>query len=56
MTATEMGRRSDALMYGTLSRRELCDLVARRESRAAELEAELARLRDMHRKSEISNN
>ena len=33
MTPTEIGRRSDALHYSQVSRRELCDMIARREDR-----------------------
>lgn len=32
MTPTEQARRSDSLFYGQVSRRELCDMIAHRES------------------------
>lgn len=37
MTPTEQARRSDALYYGTVSRRELCDRIARLEDACTEL-------------------
>ena len=47
MDATGRARRSDALFYDgvTMHRRDLCDLVALRESRVEELEAENEKLR-----------
>ena len=33
MTPTERARRSDALHYSLVSRRELCDMIAMREDR-----------------------
>lgn len=48
MTETEKGRRSDALHYDScLSRRELCDMIARYEDRIAELADENAKLREL---------
>lgn len=45
MTATERGRRSDALYYGSVSRRELCDKITFLESRIEELEALVRKLK-----------
>lgn len=49
MDATGRARRSDALFYDdvTMHRRDLCDLVALRESRVEELREELAGLRGL---------
>ena len=46
MNATERGRRSDALYYDNISRRELCDMIAHLESVLAESKAENAKLRE----------
>lgn len=46
MTATERGHRSDALYYAYVTRRELCDMIASRESRIEELEAAIKRLEE----------
>ena len=40
MNATERARRSDALYYDNISRRELCDMIAHLESDLAESKAE----------------
>lgn len=45
MTATERARRSDALHYGDVKRRELCDIIALREDEIEHLRAEVASLR-----------
>lgn len=47
MTVTDKARRSDALYYddSVMHRRNLCDMVAERESRIEDLEAENAKLR-----------
>ena len=45
MTATEKGRRSDALYFDYVTRRELCDMIADRESRIEELEALVRKLK-----------
>lgn len=37
---TEIARRSDALYFGTTSRRELCNMIARIEHEIAVLKAE----------------
>lgn len=47
MNATERGRRSDALYYDNISRRELCDMIAHLESDLAESKAENAKLREL---------
>ena len=39
MNATERGRRSDALYYDNISRRDLCDMIANLESDLAESKA-----------------
>ena len=44
MNATERGRRSDALYYDNISRRDLCDMIANLESDLAESKAENAKL------------
>lgn len=49
MNATERGRRSDALYYDNISRRELCDMIAHLESDLAESKAENAKLRELVR-------
>ena len=49
MNATERGRRSDALYYDNISRRELCDMIAHLESVLAESKAENAKLRELVR-------
>ena len=46
MTATDRGRRSDALYFGSVTRRELCDMVAARESRIEELEELVRKLKE----------
>lgn len=47
MNATERARRSDALYYDNISRRELCDMIAHLESDLAESKAENAKLREL---------
>ena len=49
MNATERGRRSDALYYDNISRRELCDMIAHLESDLAESKAENNKLRELVR-------
>ena len=49
MNATERGRRSDALYYDNISRRELCDMITHLESDLAESKAENAKLRELVR-------
>ena len=49
MNATERARRSDALYYDNISRRELCDMIAHLESDLAESKAENAKLRELVR-------
>lgn len=48
MNVTEMARRSDSLYFGEVTRRELCNKVARLESENAELKSENAALRTEH--------
>lgn len=43
MTKTEIARRSDSLYHGRASRRELCDMVARREDEIETLRSEAMR-------------
>lgn len=45
MSATSRARRSDSLYYDNVSRRELCDMIASLESRAANMEDEMHALR-----------
>lgn len=47
MNATERARRSDALYYDNISRRELCDRIANLESDLTESKAENAKLREL---------
>lgn len=49
MNATERARRSDALYYDNISRRELCDRIANLESDLTESKAENAKLRELLR-------
>lgn len=47
MTPTEQARRSDALFYAHVSRRELCDMIAHRESDLEDERRASGYLRDM---------
>lgn len=47
MNATERARRSDALYYDNISRREPCDRIANLESDLTESKAENAKLREL---------
>lgn len=47
MNATERARRSDALYYDNISRRELCDRIANLESDLEDSKAENAKLREL---------
>lgn len=47
MTPTEQARRSDSLFYGQVSRRELCDMIAHRESDLEDERRANGYLRDM---------
>ena len=49
MNATEKGRRSDALYYDNVTRRNLCDRIANLESDLIESKAENAKLRELLR-------
>ena len=46
MTATEKGRRRDALLYGFDTRLQLCDMIANRESDLEDARKENDRLRE----------
>lgn len=47
MNATERARRSDALYYDNISRRELCDRIANIESDLEDSKAKNAKLREL---------
>lgn len=47
MNATEKGRRSDALYYDNVTRRNLCDRIANLESDLTESKAKNAKLREL---------
>ena len=47
MNATERARRSDALYYDNISRRELCDRIANLESDLEDSKAKNAKLREL---------
>lgn len=49
MNATERARRSDALYYDNISRRELCDRIANLESDLEDSKAKNAKLRELVR-------